>query len=1407
MKRGSDCFPFFLYWRKLLIHISGEFTMNKSISKIRYFVTILISCHFIFTQSIPTTFHFDPPLEGFQAVRVVGSFNGWNNADNTFRMYDNDGDGEFTLTAPLPIGVTQNYKFVLDADWGQAFTDPDNPLINTSDNNNSILNTTDPMITYFLPRDVTSSDDMFVDTTTAGLPVRVVLNHTGGNPIDLSTIILEIDGIPIENPGQYYDESAHQLIYQPSESPSVGEHTLFVSVTSDAGTVTKTSTYLYEPNLVIYTKPTLFYFDSNSLRHSYMQTINHVSLMGSFNNWNNQFNPMQDEDEDGVWETVVDLEENVWDYKFQLNHSFWTVDWDNPDFNPENPNNNIITVIPDSNSSIILVKPLQGKIFHSDDSDVQFISYLNPGVFGEGVNESSIQLLHNGNSISFDFFSTTNKIVSNIDFSNTDFHHVEVSFINNVGISAYKEFTYGQYPEHSGFNYVDAIHDLKYDVPNNVIIEGLDIKSFHIFPTADFEKLNFQIDMFDLDDRTRLGLLITNPVSTLAEDSRSCDLLLPDWENEGVFISLSSPTSTLFNSDIENVVQEGRSPIAFGEYIINLDETALSENQFNFDIELIYLDSLLGGWNQERNFILFSYLANADGSGHSFEITPAENGYSSFEDPDIYDAIFIRDAFWQDRVLSNYFPTDHPYGPMLSSFDGNGRGIGTLVAENISDSLATFGPVITFLTPSVTYWYYDLTVFGTIDDSLVSSATYIFNGEENTVDVIAGEFSFDLVLNEGENFVSVQAMGSDGFEALSRELVLTYEKNHQPTVTIESTLNEGSITFDAIGESPDNLGLTYYWTSVSGNPSGLSFQGPPYLPSVTVSTPTVDGEYYINVLARDDANRTISAERRFLVEDGMVHIPTLDEHANWINDAIFYEIYPRSFTTQGGFTGIQSRIPDMVDLGINAIWLMPIYQGPTLHGYEITDYFNFEEDFGTAEEFQDLVDELHDNGIRVILDFVVNHTSIQHHFMQNVFEYHQYSPWEDFYIWDDIPGDSNYEYFFDWASLPNLNHNNEDVREYFIRAAEYWVNQFDIDGYRCDVAWGVEQRNPLFWQEWRQALQNIKPDVFLEAEASSSEFIYFDNRFDSANDWDLRNKLMSAMNGTVTLDELNDEIQRDYPGNALPFRFLENHDEVRIASYLDTEQSKLGHTILLMTNGIPLIYSGGEVGELTTREPINWSDPNNIRPYFKQLVDIRKNYIHQPDIHRLGNTESSHVYSFASISENHTVVTFANFQSAETAIQSDLSSLPNEDGPYFLTNLLDGSVIGITSDNVDSISLLLSGYESKLYYYANHTMDIDPIEKSIVGQRFKINQNYPNPFNNTTSIQFDMDIASKTTIQIFNILGEETLVLHNDIIQPGSHTIHWNGKDHFGVDVPSGLYFYRIQSNNRVLTKKMMLLK
>src|SRR5690606_14504271 len=143
-------------------------------------------------------------------------------------------------------------------------------------------------------------------------------------------------------------------------------------------------------------------------------------------------------------------------------------------------------------------------------------------------------------------------------------------------------------------------------------------------------------------------------------------------------------------------------------------------------------------------------------------------------------------------------------------------------------------------------------------------------------------------------------------------------------------------------------------------------------------------------------NRTTNAKIMVVAKGDSVFIPGINYHSSWIDDAIVYEIYPRSFTEQGGFQGVIDRIDYMKDLGVNTIWFMPIMEGPTTHGYEITDYYGFESYYGTETEFRAMVSELKANGIRVIIDYVVNHTSVLHPFMQNVFQYKENSPYADF---------------------------------------------------------------------------------------------------------------------------------------------------------------------------------------------------------------------------------------------------------------------------------------------------------------------------------------------------------------------------------------------------------------------------
>ena len=461
------------------------------------------------------------------------------------------------------------------------------------------------------------------------------------------------------------------------------------------------------------------------------------------------------------------------------------------------------------------------------------------------------------------------------------------------------------------------------------------------------DSLTFNINIKDITDRTRIGLLITNPVNESMNDPLLLDIRTESWENEGIFIPIGSPGNTHENIVKENIFWLGID--SFGESL-KVNSNAITSDRFEFTISLAYLDSLLGSWTRDRNIYLFSYLAADDMSGNGFEVTSAEGGSDNEEDPDIYDAAFFRSGFWQDRVFSNYIPSGQRMGPRLVSLNGFKRGKQAFSASDISDSLATYGPAINFLTPSVTFWYPDVTVKGTLSDSEISTVTFSFNGVETTENVIDSEFSVPVTLEEGENIIFVKAKDNKGYESTSKNLVLTFEKNHAPQVTISGSVTGRSVTLTAIGTSPDDVTFTYYWTDDDDiNPANI--MGAATTQTITIDVPLAEGEYYLNARARDSKGKLAYARQLLFARGDSVYLAEINDHASWIDNAVFYEIYPRSYSSTGDFQGIQNKIPDMLDLGINAVWFMPIYTGPTTHGYEITDYFGFEEDFGTESGF------------------------------------------------------------------------------------------------------------------------------------------------------------------------------------------------------------------------------------------------------------------------------------------------------------------------------------------------------------------------------------------------------------------------------------------------------------------------
>ncbi|HLP15004.1 MAG TPA: alpha-amylase family glycosyl hydrolase [Bacteroidota bacterium] len=1370
-----------------------------------YCVLFFLAASSLLAQSVPVTFHYRPVNKNFTVLRLVGTMNGWNNADNAMTMTDANGDGEYELTIPLTAGTEYNYKFCMDGNWGLAYGDPDNPRINTSDNDNSQILVKDPMIVYLLPRDKDTKNRVYTDTSKSGLPIRVIIASSADKPVDPATLQVTVDGVAITNPAQYYNSTKKEFTYKPSPMLSPGEHSLSASITSAAGTDSKSSTFTRNPNQKTYKVPVDFFYDANNRSVGYTQTLTDVAVVGTFNNWNDTFNPMTNRQGNGVWETTVWLEPDSIEYKIKLNKTAWINDPDMPSINPGSGNNQM-AVVADSTPTIRLLAPLENQTF-ARDTTVAFQFLLRPGAASKGVDSTSFVVKYDGNAI-VSTYHADSTLTCVVTIAGEGRHTVDAAFTNKEGATSHQTFSFGVSAPSKGIFQVDGIGDEQYTYPPGVAAGAADILSVSIQDTPKHDSLKFTIRMNAIDQRTRIALLIANPVSGTTSAPRQLDVRLPDWDGQGVFASIGAPGNSYHNAAIENRFMISNNPPAYSADTIPVNQNAMAVKSFEFTVSLAFLGQYLGPWNDQREFCVVSYLAATDKSGNAFEVGTAEHGSASDDDPDIYDAAFIRSTFWQQRILNNYLPS----GTRTVSLDGPGRGLLSLTARQISDSLASKSLFVTFLTPGlIDYWYSNVTLHGTVNDTTLTTLLLVKNGTVSTQSLTRGKFSIPLVLTEGANSVFIKVIDAKGDTSTSKELVLNYTPDKQPVVHISGSAAGRTITLTAAATSPVGSSLAYQWKASAKNPAPVEIASTTN--SLAFALPKTDGQYLFTAIVTDGNHFDASAEIAVKAKGDSITVaqPEDNYHPDWVDSAIVYEIFPRSFSQQGGFNGVKDNIARIKSLGANTVWLMPVFEGPTTHGYETTDYYAVESDYGSLADMTSMLSALHKNGLRVILDLVINHTGVTHPFMQNVFKYKEYSPYANFYIWSGAPGTSAFQFFFDWSSLPNINYENPDAKKYFLDVSRYWAQKSEIDGYRCDVAWGIEQRTPTFWNEWRREVKTANADVFLLAEASSADTAFYQKKFDAAYDWDLRTVMLGALNGSNKLGDVHRLVTRAYRGFARPFRFIENHDESRAASMFDTRRSRLLHTMIFTLNGIPLVYSGGEVGETTQRGLINWSDPDTLKPYFKRLAEIRKAYVFNPLITRIQNSDTATVYSYASISGTKTLVTAANFKNASSTVSLDLSALPHDGtSTYYLTDLFTGAVISIPPTQSAPVSVSLAGYQARVFYYGVASVPVSVAAQEPTGapHEMVLEQNYPNPFNPSTTLRYGLPVSSRVRLTIYNVLGQEVAEVVNGEQAAGWHTQVWN------APVSSGMYFYRIEAvglnaphKHSVEVKKMLLVR
>ena len=332
-------------------------------------------------------------------------------------------------------------------------------------------------------------------------------------------------------------------------------------------------------------------------------------------------------------------------------------------------------------------------------------------------------------------------------------------------------------------------------------------------------------------------------------------------------------------------------------------------------------------------------------------------------------------------------------------------------------------------------------------------------------------------------------------------------------------------------------------------------------------------------------------------------------HPDWTYGSVMYEVNIRQFSPEGTFAGVEAQLPRLKDLGVDILWLMPMYEigtegrkGTLGSYYAISDYKKVNPEFGTMEDFEHLLAAAHKLGFKVILDWVANQTAPDNVWMTE-------KP-ADFYE-RDADGNAIWEY--DWTDTRSLNYENEDVWWAQDDAMRFWLEK-GVDGFRCDAAGEVPAE---FWKGILPKMNKDYPDIYLLAEAERDNLADASETFDANYAWELHHLLNSLAQGRKTVADLKDYIARDaarFPKEAFRLTFTSNHDE---NSWSGTEFEREGAAanacaVLCFTlpGSQPLIYTGQEIGlsrrlEFFEKDPITDWYPNEYTTFWKKLIDLK----------------------------------------------------------------------------------------------------------------------------------------------------------------------------------------------------------
>lgn len=395
-------------------------------------------------------------------------------------------------------------------------------------------------------------------------------------------------------------------------------------------------------------------------------------------------------------------------------------------------------------------------------------------------------------------------------------------------------------------------------------------------------------------------------------------------------------------------------------------------------------------------------------------------------------------------------------------------------------------------------------------------------------------------------------------------------------------------------------------------------------------------------------------------------------HPEWSKNAILYEVNVRQYTDEGTFKAFASHLPRLQKLGIDVLWFMPTFpigevnrKGELGSYYSVKDFMGVNPEFGTLEDFKMVIDSAHSLGMKVMLDWVPNHSSWDNQLAVDHPEYFA----------KDSTGNFTPPIGTDWTDVIQIDWSQKGVHDYMIEAMSFWVN-LGVDGFRVDHPHNTPKE---FWERARVELDRIKPVLMLAEHEEPGKFM--EKGFDMNYAWEMHHLMKAVAQGRDSAVAISDYFTRElsvYPRNVYRLMFLSNHDENSWAGTIDTifGPSQKAFAVLIFTaRGVPLLYSGQESClnkrlRFFVRDTIEWGNCE-MTGFYSELIKMRKensalwNGEFGGPMVKIKTNKDKKVFAFYREKDENRVIVFLNLTKKPVAFKVALKDMSGEYTEYF----------------------------------------------------------------------------------------------------------------------------------------------